>query len=153
LDRMWNKYRDRIGVSTPETRTDYRRFGEPVYVPPGWHGRMPNGDSIESGATFVGIRSKYKNDPDWPKVDAYLRGGKAPIFTYHRMWGQSDIAIANASYGWLFPDDKSPSPAGAVLAGEAGGGAAAGGGSGKGGERTARHGTGRSHSSRSKKQK
>jgi hypothetical protein len=106
LDRMWNKYRDKLGVSTPETRTDYKRFGDAVYVPPGWKGTMPNGDPIESGATFLSIRSKYKTDPDWPKVEAYLQGGKPPVFTYHRMWGQSDIAIANAMFGWLFPAAK-----------------------------------------------
>jgi len=102
LDRMWTKYRDRLGVSTPETRVDYKRFGEAVYVPAGWHGRMPNGDPIENGGTFLSIRSKYKSDPSWPRVDAYLKGGQPPVFTYHRMWGQSDIAIANATYGWLF---------------------------------------------------
>jgi hypothetical protein len=36
-----------------------------------------------------------------------LKGGKAPVFKYHRRWAQADIAIANASYGWLFPDDDS----------------------------------------------
>jgi hypothetical protein len=103
---------------------------------------MPNGDPIGSGATFIGIRSKYKQDPEWHKVDAYLKGGKPPVFKYHRMWAQADIAIANASYGWLFPDDKGAS-------GVAEGGAGAGGGEGK----AAHKGTGRAHSSRSKKQK
>jgi hypothetical protein len=106
LDRMWTKYRDRLGVSTPETRVDFKRFADPVYIPMGWKGKMPNGDSLENGATFLSIRSKYKSDPDWPKVDAYLKGGQAPVFTYHRMWGQSDIAIANATYGWLFGEAK-----------------------------------------------
>jgi hypothetical protein len=101
LDRMWKTSRDKIGVSTPEQRTDYKRFADSVYVPPGWQGRMPNGDPIASGATFLSIRSKYKNDPSWPKVEAYLRGGPAPTFTYHRLWAESDIAIANAMYGWL----------------------------------------------------
>ena len=39
LDRMWAKHRDKLGVSTPETRVDYKRFDDPVYVPPGWHGQ------------------------------------------------------------------------------------------------------------------
>ena len=108
LDRMWNKYRDKLGVTTPETRVDYKRFNDTVYVPPGWTGKMPNGDPIQNGATFISLRSKYKNDPDWPKVEAYLKGGKPPVFKYHRFWAQADIAIANASYGWLFPDDKGP---------------------------------------------
>ena len=27
LDRMWKKFRDDKGLSAPETRTDYKRFG------------------------------------------------------------------------------------------------------------------------------
>src|SRR5262252_6879355 len=142
LDRLWNKYRDKLGVTTPETRVDYKRFHDTVYVPPGWTGKMPNGDPIQSGATFIGIRSKYKHDPEWHKVEAYLKGGKPPVFKYHRLWAQADIAIANASYGWLFPDDKSGSAV------------AEGGGAGAAGEaKAARKGAGRAHSSRSKKQK
>ena len=82
-------------------RARIKRFADSVDVPPGWQGKMPNGDPIGSGATFLSIRSKYKNDPSWPRVDAYLRGGPAPTFTYHRLWAESDIAIANAMYGWL----------------------------------------------------
>ena len=63
---------------------------------------MPNGDKIESSATFLSIRSWYKNDPAWSKVQTYLNGGAAPVFTYHRFWAQSDIAMAMATYGQLF---------------------------------------------------
>jgi hypothetical protein len=99
------------GVTTPETRTDYQRFddvydpatGQGLFLPEGWSGRMPNGDQIAPGKTFVDIRSWYRNDPDWPKVQAYLAGGAAPSFTYHRFWAQSDIAMAYADYGRLFP--------------------------------------------------
>ncbi len=99
------------GVSTPETRGDYRRFddtydagtGQGLYLPPGWTGRMPNGDTIAAGKSFVDIRSFYRNDPDWPKVQAYLNGGPAPVFTYHRFWAQSDVAMAYADFGRLFP--------------------------------------------------
>src|SRR6185503_13153024 len=139
LDRMWNKYRDKLGVTTPETRVDYKRFKDAVYVPPGWSGKMPNGDPIQNGATFISLRSKYKSDPDWPKVAAYLNGGKPPVFKYHRLWAQADIALANASYGWLFPDDTGASAVAAGAGGES--------------HKPARKGTGRSHSSRSKKQK
>jgi hypothetical protein len=103
LDRMWNKYRDSKGVAQPEVRKDYKRFAERVFVPAGWKGRMPNGDPIDGSSTFVSIRSKLKSDPDWPRVDAYLRGGQPPTFVYHRFWAQSEIATANAIYGWLFP--------------------------------------------------
>jgi hypothetical protein len=44
---------------------------------------MPNGDPIQNGATFLRLRSKYKSDPEWPKVEAYLKGGKPPVFKYH----------------------------------------------------------------------
>ena len=103
---------DSKGVSTTETRGDYKRFddvynaadGQGLYVPPGWTGKMPNGDTIAAGKSFLDIRSFYKNDPDWPKVDAYLKGGPEPTFNYHRFWAQSDIAMAYADYGMLFPN-------------------------------------------------
>ena len=81
---------------------------------------MPNGDPIQSGATFIGMRSKYKTRSGVAKVDAYLKGGKPPVFKYHRLWAQADIAIANASYGWLFPDDKGASAVGRLSGGESG---------------------------------
>jgi hypothetical protein len=107
-----NANADAAGVSTPETRTDYQRFddvynastGQGLYLPPGWTGTMPNGDAIAPGKSFVDIRSFYKNDKDWPKVQAYLNGGAAPTFNYHRFWAQSDVAMAYADYGRLFPN-------------------------------------------------
>lgn len=103
LDRMWTKFRDKKGLATVEARADFKRFNDTVFVPSGWTGKMPNGDVIDQNATFLSLRSKYKQDPDWPKVDAFLKGGKPPEFTYHRFWAQSDIALANATFGWLFP--------------------------------------------------
>jgi hypothetical protein len=100
LDAMAT-YADTTGIAVPETRTDYSRFDDPVYVPAGWSGKMPNGDPIAPGATFISIRSWYKNDPDWSKVQSYLSGGTAPTFTYHRFWAQADIAMAYAVYGEL----------------------------------------------------
>ncbi|WP_078901150.1 glycoside hydrolase family 48 protein [Actinacidiphila yeochonensis] len=92
---------DSKGISVPETRKDYNRFGDTVYVPSGWSGKMPNGDAIKPGVTFLDIRSWYKSDPDFPKVQAYLNGGAVPSFTYHRFWAQADIAMAFAVYGEL----------------------------------------------------
>ncbi|WP_433251064.1 glycoside hydrolase family 48 protein [Streptosporangium sp. CA-135522] len=104
LDGIWKNDQDARGVSVPETKADYSRLNDPVYVPAGWTGKMPNGDVIDSSSTFMSIRSFYKNDPDWPKVDAYLKGtGPAPSFTYHRFWAQVDVAVALAEYGRLFP--------------------------------------------------
>jgi len=102
LDSMWGKYQDPLGIATPETRTDYSRFNDPVYVPSTFSGTMPNGDKINSSSTFLELRSFYKNDPNWSKVQAYLNGGNAPSFTYHRFWAQADIAMAMGAYGLLF---------------------------------------------------
>ncbi|MET8764921.1 glycoside hydrolase family 48 protein [Lentzea sp. NPDC004782] len=103
-------HQDAKGIAIPETRTDYNRFddqynattGEGVYVPPGWTGTMPNGDKIGQDSTFLSIRSFYKNDPDWPKVQRYLDGGPAPTFTYHRFWAQAEIATAFSLQAELF---------------------------------------------------
>lgn len=102
LDGMWDHDRDAIGIAVPETRTDYSRFKDPVSVPSGWTGTMPNGDAINSSSTFSSLRSFYKSDPAWPKIEAYLAGGAAPSFTYHRFWAQADIALAMGSYAELF---------------------------------------------------
>jgi hypothetical protein len=102
LDRMWNKYKDDKGVSFPETMDTYSQFNGDVYVPEGWMGSYPNGDVIQHGIKFIDIRSWYKQDPDWPKVEAYLNGGAAPVFNYHRFWQQADIAISMGTYGILF---------------------------------------------------
>ncbi len=52
LDRMWAKHREDKGLTNPEVRKDYKRFNEPPYVPPGWKGKMPNGDVIDEESTF-----------------------------------------------------------------------------------------------------
>lgn len=111
LDSMYT-FAEPKGISTTETREDYKRFddvydsssGQGLYVPKGWTGKMPNGDQIASGKSFLDIRSFYKNDPNWSKVQIYLDGGAAPTFQYHRFWAQADIAMAFADFGRLFPD-------------------------------------------------
>ncbi|XP_028128323.2 exoglucanase B [Diabrotica virgifera virgifera] len=102
LDIMWNNFQTSKGVSSPEVADTYTQFNEPVFVPNGWYGTYPKGDVIQSGATFLSLRSWYKSDPDWNKVQTYLNGGSAPTFTYHRFWAQADIAISNGVYGILF---------------------------------------------------
>jgi hypothetical protein len=59
---------------------------------------------ITAGKSFVDIRSFYRTDRRWSKVQAYLNGGAAPTFTYQRFWAQSKIATAYADYGLLFPN-------------------------------------------------
>ncbi len=101
---------DQLGISTPETRTDYARFddaynpatGEGTYVPTGWTGTMPNGDTIDANSTFLSIRSFFRDDPQWPKVRSYLDGGTAPAFEYHRFWAQAEIATAFSLHVQLF---------------------------------------------------
>jgi len=110
LDGMWNNFSDPIGISAPETRTDYNRFNQAfdstsqqgLFVPSTYSGKMPNGDVINSSSTFLSIRSWYQQDPNFNKVMTYLNGGAAPTFSYHRFWAESDIAIANDVFANLF---------------------------------------------------
>jgi len=106
---VWENQRDEQGVSSLEKREDYKRFddvyvagGNGLYIPPGWTGKMPNGDVISAGKSFLDIRSFYKNDPEWGKVQAYLDGGAVPEFRYHRFWAQTAIATALADYDRFF---------------------------------------------------
>ncbi|GAA2871351.1 cellulose 1,4-beta-cellobiosidase [Actinoplanes cyaneus] len=111
LDAIWT-HKDAKGVSVTETRADYNRMddtynattGQGIYIPNGWTGKMPNGDVIKPGVSFLDIRSFYKNDPDFPKVQAYLDGGAAPTFNYHRFWAQVDVATGYADFARLFPN-------------------------------------------------
>ncbi len=57
LDGMWEHDQDALGIAVPETRADYQRFDDPVYVPNGWSGTMPNGDRIDASSTFASILS------------------------------------------------------------------------------------------------
>lgn len=113
LDRMWAKHQDAKGVAIAEQRADYLRFddrfdpatGSGVYIPAGWTGTNAQGATIDSNATFIGLRPKYRQDPHWPKLEAYLNGGAAPTWTYHRFWAQADVAMAMADYAHLVGDD------------------------------------------------
>ncbi|MBV1853030.1 glycoside hydrolase family 48 protein [Catellatospora tritici] len=114
LDRMiLLKANDTKGIVVPEVREDYNRFDDVwnsttqtgLYVPSGFSGTMGTGVPINSSSTFMSIRPFYATDPAWPAVQAYLNGtGPAPTFTYHRFWAQSDIAMAFADFGSLFPN-------------------------------------------------
>ncbi|CAM5723378.1 hypothetical protein SALBM217S_04431 [Streptomyces griseoloalbus] len=122
LDGMWANNQDDLGIAVPETRTDYQRFDDPVHVPSGWTGTMPNGYWIDSSSTFLSIRSFYQDDPAWSKIESYLEGGSAPVFTYHRFWAQADIATAMGAYAELLdsprprsvyrPRHRTPGPTG-----------------------------------------
>lgn len=104
LDRGW-KHWDTIGIAVDEPRTDYDRMGDTVYVPSQFHGKMPNGDPVETGATFISIRTFLKSDPKWPECEAYIAGtGPAPVFRYHRFWAQAEFAISCAAMHKFFGD-------------------------------------------------
>ena len=104
LDRGW-KHWDGIGIAVDEPRTDYDRMADTVYVPPQFSGKMPNGDDVKPGATFISIRTFLKEDPKWPEVEAYINGtGPAPVFRYHRFWAQAEFAIACAAMHKYFGD-------------------------------------------------
>src|SRR5262249_46370408 len=66
LDCMWTNFKDSKGITTPEARADYKRMGDPVYIPSIFTGTMPNGDAIGQGATFHSLRSFYHSEPGWP---------------------------------------------------------------------------------------
>jgi endoglucanase len=109
LDRMWTKYYDANGkgVSVVEARGDYKRmFEQEVYIPTGWAGKMPNGDEIKPGVKFLDIRSRYRLDPDFPALQSAYAAGKSFEKKYHRFWAQTDIALANAEYGYFFANSS-----------------------------------------------
>ena len=115
LDCMWNNYQDDKGIASVEKRSDYSRFLEQeVYVPAGWRGTMPNGDVIEPGVKFIDIRSKYRDDPDWSRVEAELLAGEPATMVYHRFWAQCEFAVANGIYAVLFPEDDVPTNIGDI---------------------------------------
>lgn len=103
LDRMWRTYRDDKGVSAPESRGDFKRiFEEEVYVPNNYRGTMPNGDEIKPGVKFIDIRSGYKNDPEYARLESAYNSGQEFTQRYHRSWAQIEVALANAEYGFFF---------------------------------------------------
>ncbi|WP_298543892.1 glycoside hydrolase family 48 protein [uncultured Aquimarina sp.] len=107
LDRMWNTYRDDKGVSSPEDRGDFTRiFEEEVFIPSGFSGTMPNGDPIKPGVTFLDIRSDYKNDPEFDRLEAAYNAGEEYTQRYHRSWAQIEVALANAEFGFFFGDQE-----------------------------------------------
>lgn len=105
MDRLWLTYRDDLGFCKSEVRTDYIRYKDPIYLPPGYSGTMPNGDPLVAGSTtFISMRTFMKTHPDWPLVQAYLDGGPAPTFSYHRFWHQIEIAVGFGMIHKYFAD-------------------------------------------------
>ncbi|MBY9005438.1 MAG: cellulose 1,4-beta-cellobiosidase [Candidatus Lokiarchaeota archaeon] len=110
IDRMWTLYRDDKGVACPESRPDYSRFNDEVYIPTNYNGVNAQGATIENGMTFIEMRPKYLEDPDWAAIEATINAGQDPEMTYHRFWAQADVAMANAIYHIYFAEDDLTSP-------------------------------------------
>ncbi|MGD9200444.1 MAG: glycoside hydrolase family 48 protein [Chitinispirillia bacterium] len=109
LKRIWNKHRDDKGVSSLEKRGDYKRmFQQKVYIPSGWSGINGTGGIIKPGVTFLDIRNKYKEDPDYERVKKAVDNGEDPEFRYHRFWTQVDVATAYAEFARLFAETATP---------------------------------------------
>ncbi|MEU1944465.1 glycoside hydrolase family 48 protein [Streptomyces sp. NPDC020125] len=66
--------------------------------------RVQRGSPLSGARRGGPVRGRLQNDPAWSrsKVEAYLKGGAVPSFTYHRFWAQADIALAMGSYADLF---------------------------------------------------
>jgi hypothetical protein len=119
LDRLWANFQTSKGVAIAEKRADYLRFddafdpatGSGVYVPSGWTGVNAQGATIDANTTFLSQRPKYQQDPQWPKLQAYLAGGASPDWVYHRFWAQADVAMALNDYANLLGDTGPVTPA------------------------------------------
>jgi hypothetical protein len=111
LDRIWGLYKVEKGIANSELRADYKRMGDPIYVPSTYSGLMPNGDVIHPGSTFISIRSFMTTDPDYAQVAAYIANpttAPVPEFTYHRFWAQAEYAMACACMHKYFTDLAGP---------------------------------------------
>jgi hypothetical protein len=122
LTGIWTNYRDSIGISVAETRSDYCTtttsqsteggttlnggFGATVFVPSAWApGTMPAGEdvTVSPQPTFLSLRPKYKNDPNYALLESSCAAGTGPTINYHRFWAQVDIASAYEVFANLFP--------------------------------------------------
>lgn len=68
---------------------------------------MPNGDKIESGITFIDIRTMYRDDPMFQDLEAeYKASGSTENFelNYHRFWHEGDAMMALGAMALLYPD-------------------------------------------------
>jgi len=108
IDIMWSTYRDDIGLSWPEENGSLKRiFEQDVWVPENYDGKMPNGDAIKTGIKFIDIRTKYRDDPEFVKLEEYYNTNKKTEgfeLNYHRFWHAGDAMMAIGTMATLFPD-------------------------------------------------
>ncbi|NLP15265.1 MAG: cellulose 1,4-beta-cellobiosidase [Clostridium sp.] len=106
LDRMWKNYKDDLGITAPESRDDYKRFFDEVYIPGDFSGTNAQGAEIKNGITFIEMRPKYRNASDFSVLEETVNSGNTPVMKYHRYWVQAEIAMANAMYHIYFEQKK-----------------------------------------------
>ncbi len=131
LDREWAANRDDLGLAVSDHNTNLVRLWETkLALPDGttqngegkvlskdrYTGKMPNGDVIENGKTFVEIRSNYKNCEMYQEaLKCYEETGSTEdyYFPVHRFWHEGDIMMALGAmyelYPELTPDGSTPS--------------------------------------------
>lgn len=96
LNRLWEGYRDTLGLSVPEQRADYKRYVDLVPIPDSYNGRMPGGAAINTQSTFISLRPQYAQDPGFQYVVEKINRQEVPTFRYHRFWAQVEAALAFA---------------------------------------------------------
>jgi hypothetical protein len=84
LNRMWDMWKDDLGVAPPEERADYSRFYDQVVpIPSGVTKTMPWGATIDANSTFNETRPDYGETPQ-------------SSYNYHRTWQQIELATGYA---------------------------------------------------------
>lgn len=110
LSAQWNLGRDEIGIAFEDHNGNLKRiFEEEVYIPSNYHGTMPDGSKLESGATFSSIRQSYANDEMYQAAKAeYDATGSTDGYYYklHRFWHHGDALMSYGSMALLYPDVK-----------------------------------------------
>ncbi len=116
LDREWDLGRDDIGLSITEHNGSMARlFEQDVFIPEYYSGKMPNGDPLENGATFLSFRSKYLQNEKVQEFKTAYDSAKASgsditeamesvDLNYHRFWHAGDILLALGTMYELYPE-------------------------------------------------
>ncbi len=113
MDNMWDYARDDVGLSVADTNGSLKRiFEQDVHVPTAYGtGTMPNGDVIKNGIKFIDIRTMYREDPLFQKLEADYEATGTTENTelrYHRFWHEGDIMMALGGFAELFPELTPP---------------------------------------------
>ena len=92
-----------------------RLFEQDVFIPEYYSGKMPNGDPLENGATFLSFRSKYLQNEKVQEFKTAYDSAKASgsditeamesvDLNYHRFWHAGDILLALGTMYELYPE-------------------------------------------------